>query len=145
MKAFSLTACLLNIGGVPISGFADGEALTFDEVPQFEILTGSDGMSVACFKAHNHIGATLRLMQHSKAYMMLMLVLEAQRLLAKTTGILTPLPFSYTDPSTGTNITGAYCVFMTIPGFSVGEQPGPIEFKLTIGTFLSVRGALNLV
>ncbi len=143
LRGFSINAILLNIGGVPISGFGDGDVITFDPVPQGEMVSGSDGLTVFCYKNQSWKGVKIKLMQHSKAYTVLMGLLDTQKALFKSSSALLPTPFSYVDPSTGTFVTSAYTVFLEIPGFSVGEQPGHVEFSIAIGTPLESRGTLN--
>jgi len=145
MKSFSLTALLVNIGGVPISGYSDGDAITFEDIEHITMQDGSDGLSVACYKKIARQKATIRLMQHSKSYTALMGILEAQKAILESTGIITPLPFGYVDPSTGTAVTSAYCVFTKTPGFSAGETPSAIEFEMQISPPISMRGAANIL
>jgi hypothetical protein len=143
-KAFSLKGCFIFVGPTKLQGFADGDAITMEEVTKFETLTGADGDSVYCFNPNADRAATIRLLQRSSAYRELMIQAQAQWALASIGTPLTPIPFLYTDPFTGTVVT-AGLIFMNEPQISVGQQPGPIEIKASLVGPQVVYGMLNII
>lgn len=143
-KQFSLKGCFLFIGPTRCHDFADGDAITFEEVTKYETVTGADGASVYCFNPSSDREATIRLMQRSSAYRELMIQAQAQWALAALGTPLVPTPMVYTDPFTGTVIT-AGVVFMNEPSISVGQQPGPVEIKVSVISPMVVYGMANIV
>lgn len=132
-KAYNLKLVVCTVGGVPVSGYGEDDAigLEWDEALREKTVT-ADGQTIYSMNNNRGLTVTLTLSQKSYARTLLDALLEAQT--GDNVGIspplILPLPFALIDPSTGESYLSLDCVFITRPAASKGKTVGEVEYEL---------------
>ena len=122
---FSLPLCTLMIGPYTITGFGDGDVISFDPVTDvFGHEVGADGKTVVYSENDYRVNVTLIVTAQSGAYNTMGALLQAQQ----ASGIPTPLPFYFVDPSTGTTISDSDFIFTKYPAMKFSKKDGSRTF-----------------
>lgn len=132
-KTYDLKTVVCTVGGVPISGYGENDAIGFEW--NSEIVTPSvtaDGSYTYSRNNDRGLMVTITLMQTSAAIPLLATLMEAQH--GDASGVhpplLLPLPFAMVDPATGDQVLSLECVFVSRPAPSKGKQVGEVTYKM---------------
>jgi hypothetical protein len=130
---------LLQLGAVQVTGFADGEAFSFDfDGVDFEAAGGSHG-EVTVVRKHNNIGTgTFRTMQGSVLNAILHDLHNASVLAGGTSFV-----FTFKDLRGSTNINGAQAILEKHAKQSWGDTANPREWTVKIFN-PNTTGGLNV-
>ena len=141
---FDLKTCKVAVSGLPVTGgFAEGDGITVAAQPTAGVVKGASG-SVCVYRINEPVReGTIRMMQSSLAYSLISRAMQAQQV-AMAAGLPLPvLPFEAFDPNSGSGVATANLVFAEDPGFSWGQQPGAVEFKVFLIKPVRTHGFLN--
>ena len=127
---YDLTACILMIGGVHMTGFGDGDVIKFTHPEDLtEPTVGADGKVVFNRLANDHMECEIILLPTSKAYPLLYGMLKDQHPAGPGTQIA-PLPFLCRDTINGETVSTSSVVFLNRPEVSMGKTVGERVFKM---------------
>lgn len=137
---YDLTSVMLLIGGIQVTGFSDGDVITFTHPEALtEMTVGADGLPVANKLANDHMEAEISVLPTSEAYTLIYELLVAQH--PPGPGVkIPPLEFLCKDTINGETISTDSAIFLTRPDVTMGKTIGERVFKL----FLPDAGA-NMV
>lgn len=127
---YDLTAVMLMIGGIQITGFADGDVITFTHPEALvEPTVGADGQVVMSKLANDHMECEITLLPTSESYPLLYELLVAQHPPGIGTKIV-PLAFLCEDTINGEQVSTSDAVFTARPDVSMGKTIGDRVFKM---------------
>lgn len=147
-RTYDLKNVVCTVGGVPISGYGETDALTFEWVSEaVESMATADGQPVYSRLNDRRLNVTITLSQKSRAVSLLWGMLEAQHgeLLPVAPPQILPLPFMMIDPATGDQVGSFETVFMTRPAPSKGRTVGEVEFRVQLPNPAISVGLANLI
>jgi len=145
-KTYNLATCFVAVGPVVVSGYSEDGGLEYEEGGDlFEDQVGSDGESVSSRVNNHDVYCNISLMETSKAYRDLMLLLEAQLLAVDAGTPITPLPFAMNCSSTGDTCLSLYTTFMARPPQTKGRTAGERVFRLKLNKPKRTYGLANQV
>lgn len=127
---YNLDAVFLMIAGIRVTGFSDGDVISFEHPEDLvDPIVGADGVVVMSGMSNDHMIATILLQPTSKAYPLLYAELVAQH---PATGAvqIEPLSFICRDSINGETISTANAVFLNRPAPIMGKTVGEREFRL---------------
>ena len=129
---YDLTACILMLGGVHITGFGDGDVIKFTHDEDLaEKTTGADGKTVYSRLGNDAMECEIILLPTSKAYPLLMEQQKAQH--PNGPGVqIAPLPFLCRDTINGETVSSSACVFMNRPEVTFGKTVGERTFRVSL-------------
>ena len=119
---------LLQLGAVPVVGFADGEAMShdFDSV-DFEASSGSHG-EVTVVRKHNNVATvTFRVMQGSVLNSILWNLHKASLLAGGASFV-----FTFKDLKGATSINAAQAIIEKYPKIAYGDSANPYEWVVRV-------------
>lgn len=126
LRTYDLKRVNLVIGTFPITGFADGDAISIEPAESVgEVTHGADGdatFSRSNVTTHN---VTINVQATSAAYKDLMGLYAVQRLQAP----IEELPFLMEDEITGDLVRSRYFVFTDTPGITKAKSVSGAEIK----------------
>lgn len=126
---YDLTAVMLMMGGIHVTGFGDGDVIKFTHPEDLtEPTVGADGDVVFSKMANDHMEGEIILLPTSKAYAQLYALLVLQHPPGIGTAIL-PLPFLCTDTINGEVISASTLVFLNRPEITLGKTVGERVFR----------------
>jgi hypothetical protein len=145
-KTYSLTAVTFIFNSIDISGYADvDDVISVTEQDDLFLTTeGADGEAVTSYQRTSTIKVVVRLMETSRAALLLQTLLEAT-VRAAEIGPIPMYPMSITDPNTGRALSSAQAIFDKRPDTPWGKAAGSWEFPLTIHNPVRTPPALNVV
>jgi len=145
-KTYSLTAVTVILNNVDVSGYADtDDVISITEPDDLFITTeGADGESVTSYQRQTTVKAVIRLMETSRAALLLQTLLEAT-VRAAEIGPIPMYPMSITDPNTGRALSSAQFCFDKRPDTPWGKTAGSWEFPITIHNPVRTPPAMNVV
>ena len=112
--SFARVQCI--VGTISLNHFGDDGGIEFEYATDLvEATTSADGFRTYTALNDESVKVTITLKPHSRAIPLLDALVKAQ---VATIGIkpqMTPLPFFFLDPSTGSTVASEYCVFMSEP------------------------------
>ncbi len=114
LYTYNLELTMLNLGGVLVTEFYDGEALNVElSDDDFETMVGSHGAVVRSAKYNNVADFTINVIQGSPTNALLFSLLQADR-----TSTSAPFSFGYVDPANNDTVTGPAAWFNKPPPMS---------------------------
>lgn len=120
----NLADCQLNLNGRRVEGFAEGDAITFEQAaPQASPYVGADGHTTKVVSNNYGVRATINLQSTTRGYRVLAEIAQAQ-----DSGALPSFTFLWLDPHNGDRITEAQAFVTDVPGWSVGQGPSSRTF-----------------
>jgi len=145
-NTYDLTAVMLLIGGVVVTGFGDGDVISFTHPEDLtEPTVGADGQTVFSKLANDDMECEIILLPTSKAYTLLYALLVAQHPPGIGVKIL-PLPFLCQDTINGETVSSAGAVFLNRPEVTMGKTVGERVFRMYLpkagATFIANVGNL---
>lgn len=146
-RSYDLKLVVCTVGGVPISGYGEDDALEFEWASDLvEKTKSADGKVTYSRLNDRECVCTITLMATSKAIPLLQALLETQHgdNLGIAPPIIVPMPFLMTDPSTGDNVVGE-CVFENRPAPSKSRTVGEVEFRVSLPSPKWTLGVANLI
>jgi hypothetical protein len=147
-KTYDLKLVVCTIGGVPISGYGETDALTLEWVSDIvEGTVTADGKALYSRLNDRRLNVTVTLSQTSRVVGLLQTMLDAQHgeTLPFAPPQILPVPFYLLDPSTGDTIASFETVFMARPAPSKGRNVGEVQFMLQLPSPAVSLGAANLI
>ena len=127
---YDLTAVMLMIGGIHVTGFGDGDVISFTHPEDLaEPTVGADGGVVISRLANDHMECQITLLPTTQAYPLLYALLTAQHP-AGDAGRIDPIAFLCEDTINGEKITSPSTVFLNRPEVAMGKTVGERVFRL---------------
>jgi hypothetical protein len=147
-KTYDLKNVVCTIGGVPISGYGETDAVTLEWTSDIvESTVTADGQAIYSRLNDRRLNVTVTLSQKSRAVGLLQTMLDAQH--GETLPIappqILPLPFLLIDPASGDQISSFDTVFMQRPAPSKGRTIGEVQFMVQLPNPAMTLGAANLL
>lgn len=142
-RKYDLRKCNLIVGGIPIDGFGNGGAITFEpNADRYERRAGADGQQV--FHAVNDDSWTVNIVlsPRSRAVNLMYNLFVVQE--ALPTGFV-PTPFSFTDLLSGDTWNDAYAVFMRWPSQARSQTFDDVEYQLVLPGPKFAMGIGNII
>ena len=131
-NTWDLTAVMLMVGGIQITGFADGDVIVFTHPEGLtEQTVGADGKIVFSRLANDHMECEIKLQPTSEAYPLMYALLVDQHP-SGDGGKIAPLAFLCKDTINGETISSADAVFTARPDVAMGKTAGERVFKMTL-------------
>lgn len=128
-KTFNLKRCLITVNGVPVSGFADGDACTAARnEDSYSLTVGADGEALRNRTNNNSGRITFNLLYSSP----LNTVFQALGTLDEASG-LGQAAILITDLNTGGSVFAARAWVVKPPDFTVGMEAGAREWIFETG------------
>lgn len=126
LKSFNFAKVAVSVGGRPITGFADGEAITVERNEDaFSLLVGADGEATRA-KSNNRSGRiTLRLLQTSESNLILNDFAQADEV-----GDAGLVPVFIKDASGNSIYTAEQAWVVKRPSAAFGAEAGDREWVL---------------
>lgn len=144
-STFDFSRCILTVGGIPISGFGEGDGVFEMEMKEddWEVTTGADGLSQWVKKGG--VGGVaegkIKLLHTAISNAALAIKAKLDNLSGKGA-----VPLSYFDPSTGTTVGVAQMRVKKVPKVSSGVKPADPEWPLIcVGTVITHGGAIPTI
>ena len=128
--SYNLSAVFMMIGGIEVTGFGDGDVITFTHPEDLvEPVVGADGEVVMSGLSNDHMMAEIILQPTSAAYTLLYQELVAQH---PATGAVAiePLSFICRDTINGETVSSPNAVFLNRPEVTMGKTVGERVFRL---------------
>jgi hypothetical protein len=127
-KLYDLKSTFCLIGGIQIGGYGADGGLVFEQsAPIGEITHGADGETVFSRNNNNDISCVITVLQTSRAYRDLGLLMKAQEL---TPFVLLPYPFIMRDATTGDQVSAATAIFVERPNIEKGRTVSEATFRV---------------
>lgn len=126
---YDLTAVMLMIGGIHITGFGDGDVISFTHPEDLaEPTVGADGLVMFSRLANDHMECEITLLPGSKSYPLLYALLVEQHPVGEAARI-EPIAFLCEDTIGGEKITSPSMVFLNRPEVVMGKTVGERSFR----------------
>ena len=132
MTPYSLMRVFCTLNGFRVSGWGEGDAITFeagDQLATYKV--GGDGLVTVSMTNNDVILARITLGETSYAVRVLAELQRAQHLAASTTGLVGYV-FNMTDANSGDTVSEKEAFFLDAPLPSKGKESGEREFLLLL-------------
>ncbi len=129
-QSYNLSAVFLMIQGIEVTGFGDGDVITFTHPEDLvEPVVGADGEVVMSGLSNDHMECEIILLPTTAAYALLYQLLVEQH---PATGAkrIESLSFICRDTINGETVTSAQAVFLNRPEVTMGKTVGERVFRL---------------
>lgn len=146
-RVYDLRTVVCTVGGVPISGYGEDDAIAFEWAEAIaSVKVSGDGQATYSRMNNRVLNATLTLMSTSRAIPLLQAVIEAQHgdNLGIPVPVLVVVPFAMIDPILGDQVIGD-CVVTSRFAPSKSREAGELELELSLPSPKTVIGALNVL
>lgn len=142
VRTFDLKNVVCTVGGVPISGYGEEDAVRFDWVGDLvERQETVEGGIIYARRLGREVLCTITLMATSRAISLLQGLFTAQH---GVPAVIVPLPFYFVDPALGDFVSGQ-CVFLRHPLPSKGRTVGEVEYQLSLSNPVVQLGVFNVL
>lgn len=139
-KSWNLKKCIVTVGGVPVSGLADGDAMKVAmNEDAYKLKVGADGEAVRS-KTNNRSGKITLTLKYSSN---LNTVLEAYRLTDDLTD-LGQFPVQVQDLNSGTTVFAPQAWVLKPPDLTFGMEESTREWVLESGEIITANVGILL-
>jgi len=139
IKTYDLDRVILVVGGLPVNGFGETDAVSIEPVEQRTVVSyTADGQATASRSGVRGYRATITVSETSLGYKTLAGLQAVQR----AQNPIVQMPFALEDLNNGDSVIDQYAVFTDAPTISKGKTVGERVFVIELTAPVVLEGAL---